>query len=151
MQDCNFESKDVLAYIFRKCAEFGFEVSITKGQKLLYCCYGLLLASDNARLCSEHPACWTYGPVFPSSYKAWREGKLDFSNKTIKAIESNEHLKDVMESALKYFGKASASKLIAWTHLPNSPWALCSNNGRHLYRDIDDVLIRDCFLPFIKR
>lgn len=152
MENYEFSSKDVLAYVFKKCAELNIhDVSITKAQKLLYCCYGIVLANNGVRLCKEHPACWHYGPVFPSSYRAWKERELDFNNKAIKTIEEDPELKDVLESTLKYFGKATASKLVAWSHLPNSPWALSSYNGEYLYGDIDDVLIIDCFNKFIKK
>lgn len=152
MENYEFSSKDVLAYVFKKCAELNIhDVSITKAQKLLYCCYGIVLANNGVRLCKEHPACWHYGPVFPSSYRAWKERELDYSNKTIKTIDSDEELSDVLKSTLEYFGKASASQLVAWSHLPNSPWSLSSYNGEFLYGDIDDSLTIDCFNKFIKK
>lgn len=152
MDDYNFSSKDVLAYIFRKCAELNIsDVSITKALKLLYCCYGVVLANNEVRLCKDHPACWTYGPVFPKSYRAWKERELDYNNKTVHAIENDAELKDVLTQTLQFFGKYTASRLVAWSHLPNSPWALSSYNGEHLYEDIDDALIKDYFKKMIKK
>ena len=152
MENYEFSSKDVLAYVFKKCAELNIsDVSITKALKLLYCCYGVVLANNGVRLCKEHPACWTYGPVFPKSYEAWKERKLDYGNKTIKKIEEDEELSNVLVQTLKFFGQYSASKLVAWSHLPNSPWALSSYGGKYLYEDISDALIIDCFKKIIKK
>ena len=45
-----FDSNDVMAYILLKASEDNFFVNITKLQKLLYCCYGVVLAAFGWRL-----------------------------------------------------------------------------------------------------
>ncbi len=149
MDDLNYSSSDVLAYIIRKCVQENVLFSITKGQKLLYCCYGMVLAVTGARLCDEHPVCWTFGPAFPQSYKDWKDGILNYDTPVIAAIDRDEKLSDIMLSTIRHFGKYSANALVNWSHKPNSPWAICSGNGRYLDRAISDVLIADAFRPYL--
>lgn len=40
-------------------------ISKTQAQKLLYCCYGIVLAAFDERLTDEHPKAWPGGPIFP--------------------------------------------------------------------------------------
>ena len=70
MNDLNFDSIGVLAYIIKCCAKFNYFINYTKAQKLLYCCYGVILAQFNIRLTKEHPKAWQYGPVFPRAFNA---------------------------------------------------------------------------------
>lgn len=48
-----FNSLDVASFIATVCNEQGFHYNNTKIQKLLYCCYGGVLAVYNQRLCDE--------------------------------------------------------------------------------------------------
>ena len=59
-----FSSSDVVAYILYKGSQENHRVSLTQTQKLLYCCYGIVMAKFNERLTDEHPKCWPFGPVF---------------------------------------------------------------------------------------
>lgn len=146
MKEFKFDSIDILIYIVRQCASLGYDINITKGQKLLYCCYGAVLALLDARLCKEHPKAWQYGPAFPRAYKAHRNNTIEW-NKPLKALseEENKALVCILNETIKSFGKYSASTLVNWSHQSNSPWALCSNKGEFLYNDIDDCIIASYF------
>jgi uncharacterized phage-associated protein len=144
MKELNFDSKDVLVHIILKCAELGYEFNITKGQKLLYCCYGAVLAFLDARLCKEHPMAWQYGPVFPKTYEAYVKSKLDYSSDVI-ANSDNPRLKSIVDGAIELFGKYKAYELVNWSHSPVSPWSTVTNHGKILYHDIPDSLIAAYF------
>lgn len=65
-----FSSSNVMAFVIRFCqsADAPIHVDKAKSQKLLYCCYGAVLAETNERLTDEHPEAWPYGPVFPRTF-----------------------------------------------------------------------------------
>ena len=65
-----FDSLQVMAYIIKRCKQKGIYVNITKLQKLLYCCYGVVLAKFGVRLTDERPEAWQYGPVFPETLRS---------------------------------------------------------------------------------
>lgn len=50
-----FSSSSVMAYILYKAKKAGHPIGKTQAQKLLYCCYGIVLAAFDERLTDEHP------------------------------------------------------------------------------------------------
>lgn len=60
-----FRSSEVMAYILNYGNSHEHPLNKTQAQKLLYCCYGAILAQFDERLTDEHPKAWPYGPVFP--------------------------------------------------------------------------------------
>ena len=73
-----FSSSNVMAFVIRFCqsADAPIHVDKAKSQKLLYCCYGAVLAETNERLTDEHPKAWPYGPVFPRTFTDINKGRL---------------------------------------------------------------------------
>lgn len=141
-----YDSIDVLAHILTKCSALGYDCGYTKAQKLMYCCYGVVLAVYNRRLTREHPKCWQYGPAFPRAFSAHHKGKIDFNKDPF--ITSNKETPEFLEtinSTIEAYGKYSAGQLVEWSHRPSSPWALCSGNGQNLYGNIADPVIREYF------
>ena len=55
----------------------------------------------------------------------------------------SDEVKSIIDDTLNYFGKYTASQLSIWSHLPNSPWALASDQGKVLYEQMDDQAIKD--------
>lgn len=47
------DSREIAALIAKECKKKGISYNNTKIQKLLYCCYGVMLAWKNARICDE--------------------------------------------------------------------------------------------------
>lgn len=144
-----YDSVDVLAHILTKCAALGYDCGYTKAQKLLYCCYGVVLAVYNKRLTKEHPKCWQYGPAFPRAFNAHHKGRIDYTKDPFTHVCSlQDPLYDFVEtidSTIEYYGKYTAGQLVEWSHRPSSPWALCSANGQCLYGDVGDTVIRSFF------
>ena len=71
-----FRSSIVMAYILMYCQDNNIVANRTKAQKLLYCCYGAILAEFNERLTDEHPKAWMYGPVFPRTFNDINKKRL---------------------------------------------------------------------------
>ncbi len=146
-----YDSIGVISYIVKKCMEYGYDVNLIKAQKLLYCCYGTVLAQFNVRLCREHPKAWQYGPAFPRAYNAHRKNKIDYdAEDPISAPDCPDYIKYMVDATIQHFGKCKACELSDWTHREGSPWHVSSNNGEHLYEDISDSLIRIYFKKIIK-
>lgn len=148
MKELGFDSVGVLAHIILKCVSFGYPIDLTKGQKLLYCCYGVALALKDTRICKEHPKAWQYGPAFPRAYKHHKDNRIDFSSDPIATCDDPELIRDI-DDTIKFYGKYNASSLVNWTHKEDGPWAISSQKGTVLYNDIPDELIKEYFKTFV--
>lgn len=143
-----YNSLDVAALIARLCQKLHFHYNNTKIQKLLYCCYGCVLAIYGKRLCDEYPRAWQYGPVFPRvfNYIKKRRGAL---SQYAPNFEIPEEVKTLLEKVVAVFGKYDAVPLSNWTHKPGSPWDIVVNQidgeGGGLNNFIPDDLIATYF------
>lgn len=141
------DSLQTMAYIIQQCDREKIPYNITKLQKLLYCCYGVVLARFGLRLTDEYPEAWPYGPVFPLTLRSLQFFGADaFKNKaTTEVTNLPPDVLALINTTLKHFGLNSASELSRWSHRPGSPWAKASNNGLALYGRLSDSDIRDYF------
>lgn len=145
-----YDSIDFAAHIARLCDKFGYYYNNTKIQKLLYCCYGCILAKYGERIVEEYPRAWQYGPVFPKVFKFINKKKNLLERHEITDIppEKEEFIKDVVET----FGKYKAVSLSEWTHKDGSPWDVVVNKmGEGLHGFIPDDIIQEYFKSNIVR
>lgn len=140
-----FDSKDVMAYILTKCENENIFVNLTKLEKLLYCCYGAILAKYDARLTSEHPQAWPYGPVFPQTFIAFRNGEITAGQGNSFRQNCPPEWLSLIDEVIAVFGKYKASQLSAWSHKEGSPWYKASSGGRVMQAPLDDFQIRQYF------
>lgn len=140
-----YDSNDVMSYILSKASEDNFFVNTTKLQKLLYCCYGVILAVFDWRLTAEHPAAWQYGPVFPRTFNGLKKGRIKAGEDHGFSESCPPEALKLIDQTLSFFGKYNASQLSAWSHQPNSPWAIATNNGKNLPAQMDDFQIAQFF------
>lgn len=116
------DSREIAALIAKECKKKGISYNNTKIQKLLYCCYGVMLAWKNARICDEYPRLWPYGPVFPKVFNyIHKYGDIANFSTDISKVSTPEN-KEVIESVLNAFGKYDATSLSSWSHTEGSPW-----------------------------
>jgi uncharacterized phage-associated protein len=134
----------VASHIATVCDQKGCDWNSTKIQKLLYCCYGCVLAGFNERLCDEYPRAWQYGPVFPKVFNHIKKGK-PFPLKS-GALDTSEEMKQFLEKVIDVFGRYSAGALTAWSHHPDSPWDIVVNKMDAPNSFIPDDLICRYFL-----
>lgn len=140
-----FDSRDVAAYIAQQCIENGFSYNNTKIQKLLYCCYGAILAIKSERICDEFPRAWQYGPVFPKVFKAISKGSDLAQYSFVVKEEAPEDIKRILNKAILTFGKYTATSLSRWSHKSGSPWDIVVNEVGKMNDFIPDNLITKFF------
>ncbi len=149
------DSLQLMAYIIERCNALGVgRLNITKLQKLMYCCFGVVFAAYDIRLCDENPEAWQYGPVFPRTLLAMKtmgsigEFEQTYRNRDDSFNEQKtkfHYVFSAIDKTLTFFGNYSASQLSNWSHLEGSPWNESSNNGKNLYRQIDCSKIKTYF------
>lgn len=143
-----YNSLDVASFIAQLCREKGYYYNNTKIQKLLYCCYGSVLASRNERLCDEYPRAWQYGPVYPRVFNFISKGKGSLED-YCPNFSCDDDLKNFLSKVIDVFGKYSAVALSNWTHKPGSPWDTVVNcidgEGKGMNNFIPDDLITQYF------
>ena len=139
------DSLQMMAYIIKRCDVLGVELNITKLQKLMYCCYGVVLGKCGLRLIDEYPAAWQYGPVFPAALRAVQFFHIDGVRKNQVDVSLPQNVVKLIDETLSVFGKNSATALSRWTHLPGSPLDKASLGGKILYGRISDNDIQDYF------
>lgn len=115
---------DVAKYFLTLCDDnAGDLISNLKLQKLLYYAQGFHLAAFDEPLFSDEIEAWTYGPVVPEVYRAYKEygsGALPVPTDLDLDLfdeQTREHLAEVY----KVFGQFSAWKLMHLTH-EEPPW-----------------------------
>lgn len=145
-----FDSNDVMAYVLGICKEIGIDWNITKAQKLLYCCYGTVLAAFDERLTEEAPQAWKYGPVFPRTFNGIRKGRIVPGVDHGFAESCDPRWLPLIRQTVQLFGKFSASQLSTWSHRSGSPWDRITHGGTELFVQIPSGLIKDYFKPMIR-
>ena len=138
-----YPSLHVASHITNFCRENSIIFNNTKVQKLMYCCYGGVLAIYSKRLCDEYPRAWKHGPVFPRVYTYFNKGK-DIMN-LCPRLSADDDVLSLLDEIVKNFGGFSASALSAWTHTKGSPWDAVVNEFKAPNSIIPDDLILKYF------
>lgn len=142
------DSLEVASFIARLCNQKGYRYNNTKIQKLLYCCYGSVLAAYGERLCDEYPRAWQYGPVFPRVFKYIQKKKGKIEDYCLD-LNADQSLKSFLSKVIDIFGKYNAVPLSEWTHKKGSPWDQVVNcidgEGEGLGNFIPDGIIEQYF------
>lgn len=118
-----FVSSNVMAYIYEYCDAHSIPINRTKAQKLLYCCYGVVLAVHHERLTDETPKAWMYGPVFPRTYSDIKKKRLtsEMSREFVELCPCA--IRELVDRTIDTFGVYSARALSEWSHKSGSPWS----------------------------
>ena len=136
------------------------DIAVTKGKKLnmsflqttLYVIYGTYLAQRGARLTTEHPQLWKYGPVFPRVYGKMSNGIVpnETAAKTIR--EKDPVLDEFVGRIIRINLQKRASDLMAEHTAPSSPWGKCrKENPDRWYGALDDTVIAAWFRKSIEK
>lgn len=139
-----FSSSDVMAYILYKAKKAGHSISKTQAQKLLYCCYGIVLAAFDERLTDEHPKAWPGGPLFPRALRDIYKHCLTtgMAESFINSCPA-DWLK-LMDKTIDRFWGYSASALETWSQRKGSPW-----DKADPLASLDDREIQKYFQQFV--
>lgn len=139
-----FKSSDVMAYILYKCKLANHPINKTQSQKILYCCYGIVMAKFDERLTDEHPRCWPYGPVFPRTFTAMQKGLLTVGLAQKFEAECPSEVLEYINKTIRTFWNYTATQLSKWSHIKGSPWYKAESLG-----PLDDREIRIFFKGYI--
>lgn len=149
MKEIFLDSIDIASFIVKHCAVSNYFINLTKLQKILYCCYGVMLAAFDERICTEHPKAWPHGPVFPRVYNVTSKNRdgfvqylLEYKDQCSSLLSDDE--RSLLKKVIDAYAKYPAGKLVEWTHLPDSPWSYTvKNTGMH--SSLDDSVIKSYF------
>lgn len=149
------DSREFAKYIIYKAGNNHSDINMTKLQKLLYICDGVML-SQGYNAIDENPKAWDYGPVYPKVYRWYKKrvGKpverKEIAQSALEEIEEN-HFDTAIDKVFGTFGTWTANQLSAWTHKPNSPWSnAVENNGGEMYGTISKNDMRMYFSGMVK-
>lgn len=115
-------SSDVMAYILYKGKQANHPINKTQAQKLLYCCYGIIMAKFNERLTDEHPKCWPFGPVFPRTLNDISKHRLSVGMAELFEKACDPDWLEWIDKTIYTFWNYSAGALSNWSHRKGSPW-----------------------------
>jgi len=99
------------------------KITVTKLQKMLYCCYGAMLGAYHRVLLDERPEAWSTGPIFPFALKVMQTLTFD----EISLINTNDvvclpsHVVQFLNSVIDFFGQYTGDQLARWTRR-QCPW-----------------------------
>lgn len=149
-KDLNLDSVQVLSYIIKCCAELNFYINLTKGQKLLYCCYGAVLSYFGIRLTREHPTAGKYGPVFPKAVNAHYEQRIKLNEPdAVLSAACPAQVRYLIYETVKHYAQKSGQVLSQWSMAQNSPWAQSVVHERGINGILSDDDIRRYFDEYI--
>lgn len=139
-----FSSSSVMAYILYKGTQAGHSISKTQAQKLLYCCYGIVLAAFDERLTDEHPKAWPGGPLFPRTLSAINRHRLTtgMAERFINSCPA-DWLK-LIDKTIDRFCGYSATALETWSQRKGTPW-----DKADPLASLDDREIQKYFQKFV--
>lgn len=139
-----FSSSSVMAYILYKAKKAGHPISKTQAQKLLYCCYGIVLAAFDERLTDEHPKAWPGGPLFPRALSAINRHRLttDMAERFMESCPAD--WLNLMDKTINRFGGYSGTALETWSQRKGTPW-----DKADPLASLDDREIQKYFQQFV--
>lgn len=148
MTDKMLSSVDFAKYLVLLSQRENITLNLTQLQKILYICDGSLLALGY-NLINENCQVWDYGPVYPKVYKWYNKnnGKPVSESDISPALSLylNEiSVNDVIESAIKKFGKWTSGQLSEWSHQIGSPWDV-TKKTKGMYSKIPKEIMKDYF------
>lgn len=120
----------------------GINISHAALQKLLYFSHGLWLISNGRPLVSGYFEAWTYGPVHPAVFNAFRSFrsepinaramKHNLLNGTVEQIDVpyEDRIRFHVEKVVLAYGGLSVGRLIQLSHARGGPWDYVVNEKR---------------------
>lgn len=159
-QDNAFDPRIIANAIIERCAVQGTPVTQIALQKLLYFAHGLFLVRHRKPLVSGFFEAWTYGPVHPAIYAAFKSSGAtpiitSAQRKDIRTGEKHElpSLTDreawrVINQTIAAYGELTAGQLVRLSHAKGGPWHVVCDRAEKvgsLGLRISNELIIECF------
>lgn len=137
-----FDPRAVANLMLDQAAVAGLKLSNLALQKLLYFAHGQYLIRTGNPLLDGCFEAWTYGPVHPAVYRAFKceEGRPIETRATARDVMTGAtrpmpvpddiEVQRVIVGVLGSLGHLSAGRLIEITHAPDGPWAFVVNKAK---------------------
>ena len=140
--DRPYDSRRIANYFIRLVkSKLGLGPSITQTIKLVYMAHGWTLALRGEPLINEQAEAWSYGPVLPAVYYAFRRfGTDDLRPIAIYGEELDDDTKALLDRVYEMYGRLSPKDLSRLTHIKGGPWHQCYR-GNDKYSPIPDKAI----------
>lgn len=141
-QDNSYDPRIVANAIIDRAAQEGQPVTHIALQKLLYFAHGLFLLRHRKPLVSGYFEAWTYGPVHPAVYAAFKESgsapikskaqRKDLrTGKLLNLPDLNDYAaRKVISQTLNSFGELTAGQLVSFSHARDGPWDIVCRTAR---------------------
>lgn len=133
-QDNAFDPRIMANAIIARAAGEQLPVTHIALQKLLYFAHGLFLVRHRRPLISGYFEAWTYGPVHPAVYAAFKASGSDpittkAQRKDLRTGElidlpelSESAARRVINQTMSAFGDLTAGQLVSLSHARDGPW-----------------------------
>jgi uncharacterized phage-associated protein len=137
-QDNAYDPRVVANAIIKRAADERLPITHIALQKLLYFAHGLFLLRHRRPLVSGYFEAWTFGPVHPAVYAAFKASGSD----PIKSVARRKDLRTgelhqlpelndsaarrVVNQTLTAYGDLTAGQLVRLSHARDGPWDIVS-------------------------
>ena len=140
--DRPYDSRRIANYFIRLVkSKLGLGPSITQVIKLVYMAHGWTLALRGVPLINEEAEAWSYGPVLPTVYYAFRRfGTDNLRPIAIYGEELDDDTKALLDRVYEMYGRLPPKDLSRLTHIKGGPWHRCYR-GNDKYSPIPDDMI----------
>ena len=140
--DRPYDSRRIANYFIRLVkSKLGLGPSITQVIKLVYMAHGWTLALRGVPLINEEAEAWSYGPVLPAVYYAFRRfGTDNLDPIAVYGEEIDDDTKAMLDRIYEMYGHLSPKDFSRLTHIKGGPWHQCYR-GNDKYSPIPDNVI----------
>ena len=122
--ETGIDSLDLAKAVCFRSKEQGHVLYRNQVQTIMYILYGKHLARCGARLTTEHPQMWEYGPVFPRVYSKLKDTSDDGYRTEYEAlITAHPDVAMDMEDTVTRCSWKSCRELLSVLTAAGSPWA----------------------------
>lgn len=141
-QDNAYDPRIVANAIISRTKADGLPVTHIALQKLLYFAHGLFLVRHRRPLVSGYFEAWTFGPVHPAVYAAFKVAgsdpiSVEAKRKDLRSgsLIALPELRDpaalrVIRQTLSAFGDLTAGQLVQLSHARDGPWEVVSRTAQ---------------------
>jgi uncharacterized phage-associated protein len=155
-----YDPKAIANLMLDEAARVGLPLKNLALQKLLYFAHGHFLVERKQPLVSGYFEAWTYGPVHPTAYKAFKAAGANDITFRAERVDpatgecSNIPVPDDMdvqrhvERIMQTWGRLSTGRLVDISHAKGAPWDFIQDKGRTSLAfglRISDEVIRERF------
>ncbi|MEZ2132874.1 MULTISPECIES: Panacea domain-containing protein [unclassified Sinorhizobium] len=137
-----YDPRAVANLMLDEADRLGIRLTNLSLQKLLYFAHGIYLMQTKRPLVSGYFEAWQYGPVHPSTYRAFKDAgpapitfraagqdPLTGRRREIE-IPNDARLIGLMQQVLNSYGRMPAGRLVDLSHAKDSPWSYVVERAR---------------------